>query len=204
MRALILVDIQNDFMPALGDKPEGALAVPEGDDVIAVANRLMPDYEMVVATQDWHPAGHKSFASEHRGHKPGDLITLNGLDQVLWPDHCVQGTAGAELCEGLDTDGIDEVVHKGTDPGIDSYSGFYDNGHEQATGLTRLLRESGVTHVDVMGLATDYCVKFTALDAIEEGFETTLITEGCRGVELQKGDCEKAIQDMESKGVQIR
>ncbi|MEZ6190585.1 MAG: bifunctional nicotinamidase/pyrazinamidase [Phycisphaerales bacterium] len=179
MKALLLVDIQNDFTPG---SPGGALAVPNGDEVIAVANRLMPMYDLVVATQDWHPKGHKSFASEHAGHNVGDIINWGGLDQVLWPDHCVQGTPGAEFCPDLNTQGINEVVRKGTDPDIDSYSGFYDNGHRKATGLTGLLQSRGVTEVDVMGLATDYCVKFTALDAVREGFTTRVILEGCRGV----------------------
>lgn len=204
MRALILVDIQNDFTPATADKPAGALAVPDGNAVIAVANRLMPDYDLVVATQDYHPAGHKSFASEHPGHAVGDVIDLDGLHQILWPDHCVQGTPGAELCAELNRDGIDEVVQKGTDPAIDSYSGFHDNGHRKSTGLAELLRQQGVDAVDVMGLATDYCVKFTALDAVAEGFETRLIAEGCRGVQLNVRDIEKAIEGMKENGVQIR
>ena len=201
MRALILVDIQNDFTPVTVNKPEGALAVPDGNAVIAVANRLMPDYDLVVATQDFHPAVHKSFASAHEGRSVGEVIDLNGLDQMLWPDHCVQGTAGAELCDELKKDGIDEVVVKGTDPEIDSYSGFFDNGGTKSTGLADLLRERGVDAVDVMGLATDYCVKFTALDAVREGFETGLIIEGCRGVELQKGDCSAAIEEVRAAGV---
>lgn len=204
MRALILVDIQNDFTPATASKPEGALAVTDGNAVIAVANRLMSDYEFVVATQDYHPAGHKSFASAHAGRNVGEVIDLNGLDQLLWPDHCVQGTPGAELCDGLNKDGIDEVVVKGTDSEIDSYSGFFDNGHKKSTGLAELLRERGVDAVDVMGLATDYCVKFTALDAGKEGFKTTLLTVGCRGVDLGEGDCERAIEEMKQDGVQIR
>ncbi len=203
MKALLLVDIQNDFTPVAPGTPGGALAVPNGDEVIAVANRLMPAYDLVVATQDWHPEGHKSFASEHEGHNIGEVITWDGLDQVLWPDHCVQGTPGAEFCPGLNTRGINEVVRKGTDLNIDSYSGFFDNGHRKATGLTDLLRSRGVTEVDVMGLATDYCVKFTALDAVNEGFGTRLILEGCRGVELRKGDCDKAIEAMRNAGVEI-
>lgn len=204
MKALILIDIQNDFTPATASKPEGALAVPDGNAVIAVANRLMPGYGLVVATQDYHPAGHKSFASAHAGREVGEVIDLNGLDQVLWPDHCVQGTGGAELCEELSREGIDEIVVKGTDPEIDSYSAFYDNGHKKSTGLADLLRGRGVVAVDVMGLATDYCVKFTAFDAVEEGFETNLVTEGCRGVELNEGDVEQAIEEMKTNGVQIR
>jgi nicotinamidase/pyrazinamidase len=200
MKALLLVDLQNDFTPGT---PGGALAVPHGDQVIAVANRLMPEYGLIVATQDWHPAGHKSFASQHDGHRIGEVIQWQGLDQVLWPDHCVQETIGAAFCHDLNTAAIDEVVRKGTDPDIDSYSGFYDNGHRKATGLADLLRNRGVTTVDVMGLALDYCVKFTALDAVREGFATRLILEGCRGVELQPGDGDRAVDAMRDAGVQI-
>ena len=204
MRALILVDIQNDFTPATVNKPEGALAVPDGNAVIAVANRLMPDYGLVVAMQDFHPDGHKSFASAHEGREIGEVIDLDGLCQMLWPDHCVQGTVGAELCDELKKDGIDEVVVKGTDPEIDSYSGFFDNGGTKSTGLADLLRERGVDTVDVMGLATDYCVKFTALDAVKEGFVARLIVEGCRGVGLNEKDIDNAIQMMREKGIEIR
>ena len=200
---MILVDIQNDFTPATATKPEGALAVPGGNAVIAVANRLMPDYDLVVATQDFHPAGHKSFASAHDGHNVSEVIDLNGLDQMLWPDHCVHGTVGAELCDELNKDSIGEVVVKGTDPEIDSYSGFFENGHKKSTGLADLLRERGVDAVDVMGLATDYCVKFTALDAVKEGFTTRLIAEGCQGVELQKGDCDAATEEVRAAGVVV-
>lgn len=198
MKALILVDIQNDFLPG------GALAVAHGDEVVPVANRLMPEYELVVATQDWHPADHLSFASQHSGRAVGDVTTVDGLQQILWPDHCVQGTAGAEFAAELNVDRIDHVVRKGTDRRIDSYSGFFDNGHRQATGLGDYLKGRGVEAVDVMGLATDVCVKFTALDAVALGFQTRLITAGCRGVELASGDCEKAVAEMQEKGVDIQ
>lgn len=197
MKALILVDIQNDFL--LG----GALAVPGGDEVVPVANRLMRDYELVVATQDWHPADHRSFASHHAGMSVGEVTTVDGLDQILWPDHCIQGTYGAELAAELNIGGIDRVIRKGTDRMIDSYSGFYDNDHRKPTDLGDYLKQRGVTAVDVMGLATDYCVKFTALDAVALGFETTLLTEGIRGVELMPGDCESAIAEMQNRGVKL-
>ncbi len=203
MKALILVDIQNDFIPAAPGKPEGALAVPGGNEVIEVANRLLPQYEFVVATQDWHPAEHKSFASQHPGRSVGEVVDLAGLDQVLWPDHCVQGTKGAELCDELNLSGVHEVVRKGTDADIDSYSGFFDNGHRKATGLEDLLKQHDVDEVHVMGLATDYCVKFTALDAVQLGFKTTLITDGCRGVDLQPSDCDRAVEAMRQTGVRI-
>lgn len=197
MKALILVDIQNDFLPG------GALAVPAGDEVVPVANRLMPAYDLVVATQDWHPADHQSFASQHPGMSVGEVTTVDGLKQILWPDHCVQGTRGAELAPGLNAAGIDHVIQKGTDRMIDSYSGFFDNGRRRATGLDDYLKEHGVTTVDVMGLATDYCVKFTALDAATLGFKTRLLAEGVRGVELSPGDCAKAIAEMQQHGVRL-
>ena len=210
-RALILVDIQTDFCPG------GALAVPNGHEVIGVANRLMPEFDLVVATQDWHVSRHGSFASSHPGANVGDVVDLNGLPQVLWPDHCVQGTPGAELAAGLDVAGIDKVFRKGADAGIDSYSGFYDNGHRpskdsgraeqvdgrKATGLAEYLRSRGVDEVFVCGLATDYCVKFTALDAAALGFRTHLVIDSCRGVNVREGDVAKAIEEMAGAGVVI-
>ena len=174
----------------------------DGDAVVAVANRLMDRFDVVVATQDWHPSGHGSFASVY-GREPGEVAELNGLVQVLWPDHCVQGTAGAEFVKGLDVGKINQVFQKGIDPAVDSYSGFFDNGRRGDTGLGAWLKAKGVTAVTVVGLATDYCVKFTALDAVAEGFDTTLVAEGIRGVELNAGDCEKAMREMEKAGVTV-
>jgi nicotinamidase/pyrazinamidase len=198
MKALLLVDIQNDFLPG------GALAVKDGHEVVAVANRLMLKYELVVATQDSHPPGHKSFASRHAGRQPGEVVQLEGLDQVLWPDHCVQGTNGAQLAAELNRDGIHHLVQKGTDPAIDSYSAFFDNARRKSTGLADLLRRSKVDEIHVMGLATDYCVKATALDGVDLGFRVVLLIEGIRGVELESGDCQKAIEEMRAAGVEIR
>ena len=197
MNALILVDIQNDFIPG------GALAVPQGDRIVPVVNRLQPCFDLVVATQDWHPADHGSFAGNHPGHQPGELIELNGLPQILWPTHCVQGSVGAEFVPGLNRKARDRVFVKGTDPNIDSYSGFFDNGHRQPTGLGDYLRAKSVTEVYVVGLATDYCVKFTALDAMELGFKTSLIEDACRGVNLQPGDVQRVIGEMRAAGVAI-
>lgn len=197
MKTLLLIDLQNDFTPG------GSLAVPQGDDVIAVANRLMPAYNLVVATQDWHPADHGSFAANHNGKAPGDTITLGGLNQVLWPAHCVQNTPGAAFHPQLNQAGIHHVIQKGIDPAIDSYSGFFDNGHRQATGLAELLQARGATAVDVMGLALDYCVRFTALDAVKLGLTTTLLTEGCRAVNLEPGDGDRAVEAMKAAGVRI-
>jgi nicotinamidase/pyrazinamidase len=197
MRALILVDIQNDFMPG------GALPVAEGDRVVRVANELMPRFDLVVATQDWHPADHMSFASQHPGRSVGDVIELDGLEQILWPDHCVENSPGAEFVAGLDRERIDHVVKKGTDRRIDSYSGFFDNGHRKATGLGDYLQSRGVKSVYLVGVATDYCVKFTALDARKLGFETFLVADGCRGVERTAGDVQRALDEMLAAGVRI-
>lgn len=197
--ALILVDIQNDFLPG------GALAVPDGDAVIDVANDLqkLPVVDLVVATQDWHPPDHQSFASQHPGRAVGELTTLGGLPQVLWPDHCVERTEGAQFHPGLDTQRVDAVFRKGTDPTIDSYSGFFDNGHTLATGMGAWLKAQGVTSVIVVGLATDYCVKFTALDAVQLGFDTTLVEDATRGVGLGPTDVADAIEAMREAGVHV-
>jgi nicotinamidase/pyrazinamidase len=195
--ALIVVDVQNDFLPG------GALAVPEGDQVIPVANPLIDQFDLVVATQDWHPADHGSFAAQHPGKKVGEGIDLNGLKQVLWPVHCVQGTRGADFAEGLRSEKFAKVFCKGTDRDVDSYSGLYDNGHRRCTGLSEFLRQRGVREVFVLGLATDYCVKFTALDAAAEGFKVHLIQDGCRGVELKRGDVAGAIEEMRRAGVEL-
>ncbi len=195
-KTLLLVDVQNDFSPT------GALPVPEGDQIVSVINRLLPHFEHVIATQDWHPAGHASFASVH-GKNPGEVIDLNGIAQIMWPDHCVQGSFGAEFIEQLNTDAIEHVVQKGTDQAIDSYSGFFDNQRLQATGLSDYLRRQGLTDVYIVGLATDYCVKFTALDSAEQGFNTWVIKDACRGVNMQDGDVEKAFLEMEAAGCQL-
>lgn len=197
MRALILVDIQNDFCPG------GALAVQEGDRIVPLVNRLAPRFDLVVATQDWHPAGHGSFASSHPGAAPGTLGELAGLPQVFWPDHCVQGSPGAAFHPELDLRPVEAIFRKGTDPAIDSYSGFFDNGHRKSTGLAGYLKEKGVDEVTVVGLATDYCVKFTALDAAKQGFRTTVVEDACRGVELQPGDVAKAFEEMRAAGVRV-
>jgi len=196
MNALLLVDIQNDFLPG------GALPVPDGDQVLPVANRLLRRFALVVATQDWHPPNHGSFASQHPGHRVGEEIEWNGVRQTLWPDHCVQHTRGAEFAATLDVQRIAHVVHKGTDPAIDSYSGFFDNARRQATGLEAYLRVQGVTDIYLLGLATDYCVLFTAQDARQLGFRVHLVEDGCRGVNLQPGDVDRALAAMEQAGVQ--
>ncbi len=196
-KAIILVDIQNDFIPG------GALEVNRGDEVIEVANRAIKYFNHIIATQDWHPADHKSFASQHKGKNPGEFIELNGLPQILWPDHCVMETRGAEFATGLNTWAVTKVVRKGMNKELDSYSGFFDNAHGHATGLEDYLRSQDIDDLYIVGLATDYCVKYTALDARRLGFDTSLITEGVRGVELTPGDCDAAITEMKEAGVKV-
>ena len=198
-KALLLIDIQNGFCPG------GNLPVAEGDAVVAVANRLMAHgaYDLVVASQDWHPENHGSFASQHPGKKPFDMGELSGQPQVMWPDHCVQGTQDAEFHPDLDTDRIDYIQRKGENPAVDSYSAFRDNDKAALTGLSDWLKAKGVTEVDIMGLATDYCVRFSALDAVDmlPGVKVRLIADGCRGIEA-KG-VEDAVEAMREAGVEI-
>jgi nicotinamidase/pyrazinamidase len=197
MKTLILVDIQNDFLPG------GALAVPEGDVIVPIVNRLLPGFDLVVATQDWHPADHGSFAANHAGKNAFETIDLNGLSQTLWPVHCVQNTGGACFAPGLDTRHVARVFPKGTDARVDSYSGFFDNGRRSSTGMAEWLKERGARDLWVCGLATDFCVKFTALDAIAEGFRVHLITDACRGIDLPSGNVAAALAEMQAAGVRL-
>ena len=196
-KALLLVDIQNDFIPG------GALEVNMGDEVIEIANRAMKHFDHIIATQDWHPADHKSFASQHEGKNPGEFVELNGLSQILWPDHCVMDSKGAEFAVGLNVSGITKVIQKGLDKEVDSYSGFFDNASDHATGLEDYLKSQEINDLYIVGLATDYCVKYTALDARKLGFETSIIIEGIRGVELNPGDCDAAVEEMKTAGVKV-
>ena len=196
MKALLIIDVQNDFCPG------GALAVPEGDQIIFGINELMNSFDLVVASQDYHPQNHGSFASNHNK-TVGELIELNGLTQVLWPDHCVENTQGAEFHPDLKSEKFDAVFTKGGDPQVDSYSAFFDNGHVNKTGLDDYLKQKGVSDVYVCGLATDYCVKFTALDAVELGYKTYLLEDLCRGVNLNQGDIGRAKDEMGRVGVKI-
>lgn len=193
MNALILVDIQNDFIPG------GTLAVDDGDQVIGPANAIQPLFDLVVATQDWHPRNHKSFASNHSGKKAFEVIKLHGADQVLWPDHCVQGTDGAKFHQALAMDRVEAIFRKGMDPEIDSYSGFYDNGYKKSTGLAGYLHERNVDKVFVCGLAGDYCVAFTAKDAIKEDFQTYVIEEVTRSIDPE--GYQKIKRQLEDSGV---
>lgn len=176
MNALLIVDLQNDFLAG------GALAVPDGDAIISVINRIQEQFSLVVATQDWHPPGHNSFASAHPGLKVFDTIDLNGLDQTLWPDHCIQGSLGAELTGKLRQEAIEAIFRKGTDPAIDSYSAFYDNGHRKSTGLSSYLKEKGIDQLYVAGLAGDYCVYYSVKDALAEGFDVFLVENATRAI----------------------
>ncbi len=198
MKTLLLIDIQNDFMPG------GALAVSGGDEIIPLVNDLMPQFELIVATQDWHPAEHGSFAANHAGKSTFEPIDLDGLPQTLWPVHCVQNTDGALFAPGLNAGRINRVFTKGMNPRIDSYSGFYDNGHRASTGMGEWLKAQGVRELSIAGVATDYCVKFTVLDALKEGFRVNLIASACRGVNLQSGDVERALAEMQAAGAVIQ
>lgn len=193
-KALLLVDIQHDFMPW------GSLPVPHGDAIVPIVNRLQPAFDTVVASQDWHPPDHLSFASNH-AREPFELTELDGLEQILWPDHCVQGTRGAEFVPDLDTSCIDKIFRKGTDQRIDSYSAFFDNGHRKATGLTDWLRARDVDDVTIAGLAADVCVYFTAMDAVREGLAANLVTDATYGVNMNAGDVDHAMNDMRDAGV---
>lgn len=196
MRSLILVDLQNDFCPG------GSLPVPDGNKTIPLINSLQEHFDLIVATKDWHPKDHLSFAINH-GKKVGEVIRLNGIVQVLWPVHCVQNTKGAEFISNLNTKKILKIFKKGTDKKVDSYSGFFDNDHKKSTGLYEYLKDKKVTDVYIVGLATDYCVKYTALDAVRLGFNTIVIEDATRGVNLKSNDVKKAIEEMKKKDVKI-
>ncbi|KQZ54718.1 nicotinamidase [Rhizobium sp. Root149] len=199
MRALLLIDIQNGFCPG------GNLPVPDGDAIVPIANRLIDEgpYDVIVASQDWHPDNHGSFASQHPGKKPFDMGELSGQPQVMWPDHCVQGTADAEFHPDLDLEHIDYIQQKGENPAVDSYSAFRDNDQAAITGLAGYLRAQQVTELDLCGLATDYCVKFSALDAREmlPEIKVRFIEDASRGIDPQ--GVKAAIEEMRAAGVSI-
>jgi nicotinamidase/pyrazinamidase len=197
MDALLVVDIQNDFLPG------GALGVSDGDRVIPVINRLMERFALILATQDWHPSNHGSFAANHPNRRPGEVIDLHGLPQVLWPVHCVQESPGADFSDQLCTKCFSRVFRKGIDPEIDSYSSFFDNRRKRSTGLVEYLQDQEVSRLFICGLATDYCVKFSALDSISSGFRTSVIADACRGVDLKPGDSAAAIAEMRIAGATI-
>ena len=194
--ALIVVDIQNDFLPG------GALAVPRGDETVAIANRLMPLFSTVVLTADWHPADHSSFASQHTGKSPYDVVPMPYGNQVLWPDHCVAGTTGADFAAGLETVRAHAVIRKGTDKNCDSYSGFLAADRKTPTGLAGYLKSRGVTTVFVCGLATDFCVAWTAQDAAAAGFKTYLIEDASRAIDAA-GSLAAALAGLKTAGVGV-
>ena len=182
MKTLIIIDVQNDFMPG------GSLEVPHGNMVVPVINKVQSYFDLVVATQDWHPKNHKSFASNHYGKKSFDKMVLNGVLQTLWPDHCIQGSSGAELHHDIDSNRIAAIFRKGMDPEVDSYSGFFDNNRQLCTGLAGYLKEKGTSEIYFCGLASDICVYYTILDSIQEGFSATLIEDASRPLYVKKFD----------------
>lgn len=192
MKALIIVDIQNDFLEG------GSLAVPNGNEIIPIVNSIQQNYDLIVAAQDWHPHNHKSFAVEHEGKKEFEIIDLNGLEQVLWPVHCVQGTFGAEFHKDLEIRKIEGIFRKGMNPEIDSYSGFFDNGKRKNTGLFGYLKDREVTEVTVVGLAADFCVYFTAKDALELGFKTTVLENATKPINAE--GWQRTILDLQYRG----
>lgn len=195
MKTLVLIDVQNDFMPG------GTLAVPDGDKIVPLVNELQKKFDLVIATQDWHPQKHSSFASSHQDSEVFEVIKLDGLDQVLWPEHCIQNTKGANFHPELKTSRIEAIFRKGTDIKIDSYSGFYDNAHLKSTGLTGYLKEKDATELYFAGLAAEYCVYFSMIDALAEGFQATLIEDATRA--LNNEEFEKAKIDILRKGGKI-
>ena len=192
-----MVDLQNDFCSG------GHLTVPCSDDIIPIANQLQQYFDYVVATQDWHPQNHMSFASNHPGYRIGDMIVVDDIPQILWPDHCIQNSHGSAFHPNLNFNKVKKIFHKGIDKKIDSYSAFFDNAHRRSTGLGDYLLSLGIEDIYIMGLATDYCVKYSSLDAIHLGFNVYVIEDACRGVELQSGDIVKALGEMQKAGVHI-
>lgn len=193
-QALIIIDVQNDFCPG------GALAVADGDAVVPVINRLQQQFALRVLTQDWHPADHSSFAANHSGAEPFSMTEMPYGPQVLWPSHCIQGSDGAAFHADLETDGAAVTIRKGFHRDIDSYSAFFENDHKTPTGLGGYLREQGVTSLVMAGLATDFCVRFSAVDAAKLGFDVTLVDDACRAIDMD-GSLEDAMRDLEENGV---
>ncbi|VAW02071.1 Nicotinamidase [hydrothermal vent metagenome] len=194
--ALIVIDVQNDFCPG------GALAVAGGDEIVPGINALMRDFDAVILTQDWHPMGHTSFASSHAGKNPLEMIQMPYGPQVLWPDHCIQGTPGAAFHAGLNTDRADMIVRKGYNPQIDSYSAFFENDHETPTGLHGYLQTRGIMALTMVGLATDFCVNFSAVDAAGLGYAVDVRTDLCRAIDFD-GSLAAAMQGMQDAGIRI-
>ena len=193
MKALVIVDLQNDFLPG------GALEVPEGDIIVERINDILNNYDLIIATKDWHPEDHISFASNHKNKDVGDVINYEGINQILWPDHCIQKSPGSDFPKNFNSSKIKKIIYKGQNSNIDSYSAFYDNAKDASTGLADFLRIKKVEKVDFVGLATEYCVKFTALDSVSEGFYTRVITKCTKG--LNENECKLAFDQMRDKGI---
>jgi len=196
-RALLIVDLQQDFCPG------GALAVPEGDKIVAPINRIAPGFKTVVATRDWHPAAHISFASAHPGKEIQESLTIEGVEQVLWPDHCVQGSAGAAFHPDFNPAPLNLILHKGSSPKLDSYSAFFENDHRTPTGLDGYLKGLEIEELFVCGLATDYCVYYSVIDALALGYRVNLLTDCIRGVDFPEGNVAERLKEMESKGAAL-
>ena len=194
--ALIVIDVQNDFCPG------GALEVPQGDEILRGINALMPEFDAVVLTQDWHPAGHSSFASSHEGNSPYEVVTMPYGPQVLWPDHCIQGSIGAQFHPELQADRADLIIRKGYSPDIDSYSAFFENDHRTPTGLEGYLRTRGIERLTMVGLALDFCVNFSAVDAAKLGFKVDVREYLCRAIDLD-GSLAKSREGMRAAGVTL-
>jgi nicotinamidase/pyrazinamidase len=197
MKALVIVDMQNDFLPG------GALGIPKADELVSIINALIPKFPLVVATQDWHPIDHASFAPNHPGKNVGDVVKVGEIDQILWPVHCIRNTYGSELVSSLDKTNIASIFYKGTDKNTDSYSAFFDNARRRSTGLGDYLKSRGVNDVYLAGLATDYCVLYSTMDAIDLGFTVYVIADACRPINLDSRDEERAFVAMAAKGAKI-
>jgi nicotinamidase/pyrazinamidase len=196
-RLLLVVDVQNDFCPG------GALAVREGDQVVPLVNALTRRFRRVAVTQDWHPAGHASFASSHPGRKPFQTIRLGDIEQTLWPEHCVAGSPGAQLHPLLDTRGVHLILRKGSRPDLDSYSAFFENDRKTPTGLAGYLTGLGVRHVYLAGIATDYCVYYSSMDALALGFAVHVIEDACRGIDVPAGSLQERLEEMRAAGARL-
>ena len=197
MKALLVVDMQNDFMPG------GPLGVPNANELVPIINALMMKFAIVIASKDWHPIDHVSFAVNHQKKKPGDSVEVKGIQQLLWPPHCIQHTKGAALVSGLNKERICSLVFKGTDKWIDSYSTFNDNAHLRSTGLMHYLHSRLITQLYICGVATDYCVLYSTLDALQEPLEVFVITDACRGIDVKPKDTERALATMKQKGAHL-
>jgi len=196
MNTLLIIDVQNDFCPG------GKLAVPDGDSVVPIINSLIPKFDAIIQTQDWHPRGHHSFASSHEGKEPYDTVEMDYGTQVLWPDHCVQGTHGSEFHPDLNTTKTEVIIRKGFRKEIDSYSTFYENDQKTPTGLTGYLRERGISEIYTAGLATDFCVKWSVIDGLKENFKVHIIEDAVKGIDID-GSVEQAWKEMKNAGAEI-